>query len=108
MSRRVRARPIDPFRRMYISGDAGVVYDEEEEQGEGGMGGKKQMLVDLPVPEITMVENYEAEHAADFVQPLPFIKFPIRLEEFNDNEIEYDLDHDDEVRMARARATAFV
>lgn len=85
---------------MYISGEPGGVYDEEEE-GEGGTAAKRITLVDLPIPEVTEVAAYAGEHTPDFVQPLSYIKFPIRLAEFDDGELEYDLDHEDEVRCTR-------
>lgn len=106
MRRGIRARPIDPFRRMPITAESGLVYDEEEEGAEGAV--KKNIVVDLPIPEITEVATYEKEHAPDFVLPLAFIKFPIRLDEVDDNEPEYDLDHDDEARGShRVRVGVF-
>ncbi len=95
MRRGIRARPIDPYRRMPITAEAGLVYDDEEDILE--MPIKRNAIVELPIPEVIQVATYEQDYAADFQLPLAFVRFPIRVDDYDDNEIEYDLDHDDEV-----------
>jgi hypothetical protein len=96
MRRTIRARPIDPYRRMWVISDPSVVYDDEEDTASEGLA-KRGTVVDLPIPPVIDVQTYEKEHVADFVVPRPFIRFPIKPEGYEEQDLEYDLDHEDEV-----------
>ncbi len=107
----IRTRAIDNFRKLPISGEPGIIFDDEESLDD--ILPKRATVVELPTPEAQPVATYNEENKPDFKLPSSYVRHHQKLEEDLDNELEYDLDQEDMVRgvwelMHRPRARAWV
>lgn len=95
---RVRARPVDNFRRLpIVRSDVGVAYEEEISDGVSQT--TKKAKVDLPVPAVSDVADYAAFTPATFKAPDAYFRRHVPSEDADATE--YDLEFEDELWLNR-------
>jgi hypothetical protein len=96
MRRVIRTRAIDNFRKLPISAEPGIIFDDEESLDD--ILPKRATVVELPIPEAGVVTTYEDENKPDFKLPSYYLRHQTKLDDDIDKELEYDLDWEDMVR----------
>ena len=94
--RRIRTRAIDNFRKLPISAETGIIFDDEESIDD--ILPKRATVVELPTPDAEIVKTYESENKPDFKLPSFYLRHQPKLDDEMENELEYDLYSEDMVR----------
>ena len=98
--RRIRQRAIDPLRKLPITAETGIIFDDEESLDD--IMPKRATVVELPTPDAEVVQTYETENKPDFKLPSYYLRHQPKVDDDYERELEYDLDMEDMVRDFRA------
>jgi hypothetical protein len=93
--RRIRSRPLDNFRKLPVSAETGILYDDEDNFDD--LLPKRALVVELPIPDAQLLTSYETENKPDFKLSTFYLRHQAKLDDDLDNELEYDLDAEDMV-----------